>query len=519
MPNVPTYNKQVEDRGLPTVRQQADAPLSAFGGGQAVDQVFDSAGRLALDIGDVISKEQYRVDKVRYDQARIDLNKFDIENRYKWAANTQGEEAFGVQEELNNRLSKWANDYRGTLSNARQKEAFDGLVSERRSDIEQWAVRHTSQQSDLVEKYTYEASIESSKERAAIDPNNVPMELAQIGDTIIERWHGKLPEEAIAIKIKEQETDLHERVIGSILDNGDVSGAEKYFNKYSSDMSKEKKGDIERKIKVGAGLIEKKKIEQVEMAALNIIEKTSDFEKVPKQFVEMLPRETRAALRSYAKSLSDGEKINTDFSVYYDLKQKASDLGGGRDEFAKENLMKYRDKLGDTEFKEMINLQSKIKSGAAGDDDPELNGFRTRYQVVSDVLLGAGIDPTPDPKKKELSGKVASFRKLVDDRVMDFQRTHGKKANNEDVQRISDELMIKGRIEKSGLFGTSFMEKKKMNFEVAPGEKFIVDVSVVPEDIASELTKSFLANGVVPTDEDIVMAWEQLKRKRNINGN
>lgn len=519
MPIVPSYNRQVEERGLPSVRDDTNANIEAFGGGTSADKMFGSAEELALGIGDIIAKEQYRVDKVRYDQSRIDLNKFDIENRYKWAANTEGEQAFGVQEELNNRLSKWAGEYRNRLANSRQKEAFDGLVAERRNDIDKWAVQHMDRQRDAVEKATYEASIESSKERAAIDQNNVPLELAQIGDTILERWRGKLPTEAIAKEIKDHESDLHERVVGSILSYGDVPGAKKYFDKYADGISDKKRGRIENNIRVVSERIEKQKVEQVEMESLNIIEKTKDFEKVPERFVEMLPRESRSALRSYAKSIGDGEKINTDFSVYYELKQKASDINGGRDKFAKENIMQYRDKLGDTEFKEIINLQAKIKSGSVGDDDSELNGFRTRYQVVNDVLLGAGIDPTPDPKRKEMAGKVASFRKQVDDRVMDFQKTHGKKANNEDVQRISDELMIKGKIEGSGLFGTSIMETKKMAFEVSPGEKFKVDVSVVPEDIAAEFKKAFLNNGVTATDEDIVMAWERLKRKRNINGN
>ena len=504
MPSVPVYQKQVEERGMPNVRVDTDIPAEAFGVGPSFNRVADAATRFAGGIAEIAAREQDRADKVRYDQSRVALNAWERDNIYDantGAAGTVGEQAFGIEDKLNESYQKFASEHRKTLANDRQREAFDGLVAERWDHVAKWSQQHISKQKDVVEESAYVSGLESSKERAATDPSTIPMELAQISDTVLERWRGKLPTEAIQQELQKHETDLHDRVINSYLSSGQDAVALAYLEQNANRMDKDKVPGIKEKIRAGAERIKKQKVEAVELSALNIIEKTGDFGSLPPEVVEALPRESRSALRTYAKSVAKGENIVTDLDTYYEL------VNMGDAELKNVNMIGLKDKLSPTDWKKWADIQRDIRGGAKS---AALDGFRTDNQIVNDVLNSARIDPTPKPGSTD-SKRVAAFRKAVDDRAMALQKQTGKKATNEDIQKIADSLIMKGAVEGTGLMG--FNQKKKFAFEAAPGDTLVAKFKDIPDGDVSKLREKAIARGLPADDESIAKYYNNALRK------
>src|SRR5205085_9493776 len=113
----------------------------------------------------------------------------------------------------------------------------------------------------------------------------------------------------------------------------------------------------------------------------------------------------------YAKQKAKGDPIETNWTTYYDLLSLAS-TDETKDKFLSTNLLRYRGQLGDTEFKQVVELQSGLRRG---DDKAEakLAGIRTTQQVLASSLKAVGIDPnakagTPDAEL------VNSFGRAVD---------------------------------------------------------------------------------------------------------
>lgn len=513
MPSVPVYRKQVEERGIPAVRVDTDIPAEAFNVGPSFNRVVDSATRFAGGVADVVAREQERADKVRYDQSRVALNEWERNNIYdaeKGAAGTVGEQAFGIDKTLNDSYQKFVSEHRKTLANDRQREAFDGLATERWDHVAKWTQQHIARQKDVVEESAYVAGLESSKDRAATDPTTIPMELAQIGDTILERYRGKLPTEAIQQELQKHETDLHDRVISAYLANGQDAVANDYFEKNMGRIDKDKHPGIKEKIRVGAERIKKQSIEKIEQSALNIIEQTKDFDKIPPTVVAALPRESRTALRAYAKAVSRGETVETDLETYYGLIRMSNE------ELKKVNLIGLKDKLSPTDWKKWADIQGGLRGGR-GDGSvksPVLDGYRTDQQIVNDVLSAAGIDPTPSPKSGDAK-RVAAFRKSVDDKVMELQTRTGKKATNEDIQKIAEGLIMKGAVDGTGLFG--FWKKEKFAFEADPGDNLKAEFDDIPENDVIDLRAAAAKRGL-PVDDDSIAEYYNRKLRKNVNG-
>jgi len=161
------------------------------------------------------------------------------------------------------------------------------------------------------------------------------------------------------------------------------------------------------------------------------------FEQViPQSTRDLLSPQVEKGLREYWKLITEQKEPKTDPGTFYRLYTKAT-TEATKDDFAKENLMKYVGSLSRGDFSELVKLQGSIRKGDDKEADKQLDDFRTADQVINNTLATMGIDP----KDKKNEATVARIHQLVGERADTLQRNTGKKATHQDLQSITDDVI------------------------------------------------------------------------------
>lgn len=242
-----------------------------------------------------------------------------------------------------------------------------------------------------------------------------------------------------------------------------------------------------------------------------LVEQTGSVAGIPPEQWAAMDKGQRDALSTYAKNIAEGNNIPTDWNTYYQLKTQAADPTTLRS-FEREDLTKYRGKLGPTEYKELIGAQESIRQGKGV---KELDGYLTKKQIVDDALSGIGVDPTPKPGKQ--AKDVANFHRMVDNEIAAVEKVTGKKATNEEVQKITDKLTVQGRVPGSGII----FDDKKRRFQLEPGESLEVDgktvvagnIKDVPAAERVKIEAALRRNGRPVNDTEILYRYNQKLEK------
>ncbi|MDD4915745.1 MAG: transglycosylase SLT domain-containing protein [Methylococcales bacterium] len=142
----------------------------------------------------------------------------------------------------------------------------------------------------------------------------------------------------------------------------------------------------------------------------------------------------------FGRRLGKGLEPETDWSLYYRLKTNRLLLKNA-------NLMAYRNRLADAEFKQLTADQQ----GGGG------HGPTTQVRAAGDVLhsfmLQAGIDPNPKPDDRAAAGTVGRIWSAYEQRVADFEALHGRKASTQDLEKVAAQLFTRVPV-RGVLYGT-----------------------------------------------------------------
>ena len=168
----------------------------------------------------------------------------------------------------------------------------------------------------------------------------------------------------------------------------------------------------------------------------DLLDRGADVTKIPPALWSNYSGATRSAMRAYAIQRAKGVPIETDLPTYYGLMQKA---GSDPEAFVTTNLLQYRGKLDDVEFKQLTGLQLSMQRSDTKAADKDLAPFQTRSQLLDNTLTLHGIDPNAKPGTPE-GQAIAQLRRMVDRRV-EFLQDSGKKATNADIQSEIDGLL------------------------------------------------------------------------------
>lgn len=206
-----------------------------------------------------------------------------------------------------------------------------------------------------------------------------------------------------------------------------------------------------------------------------------------------IPPEKLDNLISFGQKVARGDDI-TDNSLYQELSDPVKLKSLNDQEFYQ---LKARLSEGDWQH---FATQRAAANGKGTDKMGEINSSAVN-SVLATRLQTLGIDPTP--KSADDTARVGAIKKYVTDSIIQQQRVTTKQMTDADVERHIDGLFAK-----SASFRTSFLGIPTGSSQ---GRLLTMKASNIPADIYDKLKTDFHANGIDPTDADLLGAYWKLQ--------
>jgi len=162
---------------------------------------------------------------------------------------------------------------------------------------------------------------------------------------------------------------------------------------------------------------------------------------MPAAVMNAIPAGKKDSVIEYDNKLNKGQEVETDWGLYYQLRTDRRLLKNT-------NLMALKDKLGNTEFKQLADMQqSQLAPGA------HTTSVRSAADILHGFMLQAGIDPNPKPDQKDQAATVGRIWSAFEQRVADFESLNGRKAHTQDLEKLAGQMFIQVPV-KSWLYGS-----------------------------------------------------------------
>lgn len=535
MPRVPRLNPDgvQAERALPNVQLIADRPDTSRNSAP----VFAAINKLGNTAIDMHEQEREKADQQRILEERRALNDWELQNVYdpeKGAVARRGKDAFGLQEELEGNYSKFLQEREKGLSTDTQRASFRQMAESRRESILRWSQGHVGQQIKAVEDSEYMSSLESSKERGTVDPNNLPLERSFIKQQVMTRAQreGWAPEQ-VAQELRKHDTDLQARYISGLLADKNGVAARDYFEKVKADLDPDaakklqpaidevfRRGEGQRLSeelvgRYGTGAISKidsikdpdlqdevrqrikQRISDQEQMknvaqertfeqAYNIVAKSRNLDDIAHILPSLSPAQ-QESLKSYIKK----DSTVTDREAYEEIKLGLANPGT-RAKYLQMDLNQKRHLLSDSDFQEIVKDKVALMNGDK-DTQAKLDGFLTDKETIESMLEDADISKDSD--------KARMFKEKLDRILIQHQKRTNKKATNDELRSLAKPLLLDVVTKKNRFW----FDTTKKAFELQPGDS-IEEIEVPQADaelIASELKK----RGKPATQEAIVKIY------------
>jgi len=503
MPQVPRVTRQVSTAPLPGVRRTAAETAESQGAGleqakgQASLAVADFGGTAARLAGGIAANafeaERQHADQVALLNAERQLAEWENKAIYDpttGALQRKGKDSFTLPEELAAEFDKVAGEVEKTMSTDRQRIAFNRIKAQRGLSLDLTARRHVFGEMQRYEAEELEGFLENTQNAAianALDPRRVSEELTRAVTKV--RTHGPtlgLGPEQIEKQVEAVTTKIHVGVLDRLLALDKDKAAKIYFEETRDQIKGEALARVEKALEEGSlrgegqrkadeiiaagGTIAEQRAtvksiadpelrdqvqqrveheiimkeraqreadEAVQTAAYNILDQTGDVSRIPPAQWASFDGGTKSAMRSYAEHVARGVPVQTDLPTFYRLIQMA---GNDPDAFLKENMLAYKAKLDEAEFKQLAGLQLSIKAGNTKAAEKDLSGFRTKDQIITDTLATFGIKTDAKAGSPEEKA-IAQLRRNLDIQVEAQQALTGKQPSNQDIQAMLDRML------------------------------------------------------------------------------
>ena len=233
MPSIPSGQQRVGPSPLPGIRQNPNLPIEAFGGGRALAPLA-AAGQVIDGAVQIAQKMAEDDDKLELSQAKRALDRFQIKTRNQ-AQSRKGANAKNLFSDVDTGYEKFTNDYEKGLKSNRVKQMFREMADSRRHEELGWAAGYQHKEHEREKGLEYDAAVESSKKRAAALANDPDVEIerraiyGEVADRATDQGWGP---DYTKMEMATHESELHKRVIGKILADGDPIRARDYIGKY-----------------------------------------------------------------------------------------------------------------------------------------------------------------------------------------------------------------------------------------------------------------------------------------------
>jgi hypothetical protein len=547
VPIVPGYGQpRVDLQPQPRAYKQNTSTPETYGAG--VGASLERIGTTLFD--QLYQKQRQKADQVALLDADTQLGSWAttaLLDPQHGALTVHGKDALGLPEQVLPNFDEVAGKISQGLASDDQRQAFAAQTARRRAALEERLSAHVADEMQNYDATATDAGVKLAATSAianAGNPHRVNDDLSR-GLAIIAD-HGTrmgMSADAVALQAQAFTTAVHSGVIDRLLAQGNDQVAQVWYDETKNQISGDAQAHIEAALAEGTLRAQAQKqadailakggtlTEQRDQAkaitdpklrdevtqrleheavvneaaardqeravltdAYNRVDQTHSVASIPPSVWSTLDGGARASLRSYAEQLARGVPVTTDDPTYYRLMMLAAK---DPDSFVTENLLRYKSKLGESDFKQLTEMQVSITRGDRKSADAQLDDFRTETQVVDEALTLHGIDTTGKVgKTNEVA--VARLRRMVGDQVAALQRNTAHKATNADVQGIVDNILTRQVDVPGGWFGL-----------FGPGHKRVIDLTIddVPPASKAKIALNLKARGQVANDDAILQAY------------
>ncbi|HLX21625.1 MAG TPA: hypothetical protein VKR23_15880 [Gaiellaceae bacterium] len=479
------------------------------------------------------------------------------------ALNVKGKAAVGNVDPVLGQFDDAADAIADGLTNDKQKLAFQKLRDNERQGLNLDLERHASGQLQEYDAQTVAAFSDNKQNEAAAnaqDPGRVGQALGEGVDALkaAAPRQGWSPE-VLQQKVENFQTATLTGVIGRLLDNGQTASAKAYFDETKSLIKGDALGAIEKALQVGqaksTGIQEADTIigkggtlaEQLEQAkqfpdkVREVVESriehanglkvqaehqqtetllTQSYDALTKSGGDLttIPPSVQAtlaqhmpALSSYAKTLSKGDKVETDPATFY---ARIDEAGKDPTAFAARNLLADRGKLDDADFKHLADLQLSVRKGDTAAANRVLAPFTVSTQMVNDSLVRFGLDPTAKPNTPQ--GKAnATLRTMLRQNVTDLETLTGKKATDVDIQAQLDKILSASHTTPGSWWAVvPFSGVPLSGFSDKTASTINLTIADVPAADKLQITSALQRSGRAVSDATILDAYQQMQLRK-----
>lgn len=219
-----------------------------------------------------------------------------------------------------------------------------------------------------------------------------------------------------------------------------------------------------------------------------------DYAALPASLRAAIPGDQIDNLQAYAAKRAKGIEPATDWSVYYELRRDPELLKVA-------NLMTFKGKLADSEFKSLVAEQEGLRSGKA----ENVTATRSATQILNAYLTEANIDPAPKPNKSPTSdaAKVGRAMRAQQQAITAAEQAKGRKLTPSEIEQETAKIFTNVTV-KGSWFGTN----DKPRFDVQVADKVVVPPAERAQIVAAlQATKR-------PVNEAMIL--ELYARKNNL---
>lgn len=232
--------------------------------------------------------------------------------------------------------------------------------------------------------------------------------------------------------------------------------------------------------------IEVRKTNALGDAYSQLIANKGNFMSLPTSVRSSIPPEKLPEVMEFAGKIAKGVPATTDWSLYYALKQTPQALGAA-------NLMAYRDKLSDEDFKQLSSEQADIRAGK----QDNMTHVQTAKDVLDNKLRAMGINTSPKAGDTNTAGQLGQAYAEYQKRINAEEARTGKKLSSDEMGKLADQLTTQVKVSGNG----RWWAETTPEFNVKPGDK-VVSVVVPPKE-RSRIEAALRANKKPVTDQAV----------------
>lgn len=552
---MPTVPNMVQPEALPGVRVEPQAAdVAAFGGyNRFTPNPFQGASGLSEEVERFADQQKKNADDTATIGAQSDLVKLKNSLLYdpqSGAINQKGQNALGVLDTYTQKYDDGVQQIRQGLSNPVQQDMFDRMSTKYGDELNGELHRHVAQQVQEIQKDTFQNGISVNRDDAIQNfqnPDKVQESLG-IQKSLLNTFAQQqgIPIDSDTYKNMDQEiqSKTHTGVIERMVDNGQDLAAKNYYDQNKDSIigpeadrtarlveassirgesqrmvddfanrnlsTKDAMSEIrdienpklrdEVNIRYKQNMAEQQQLQrdvqaQQYQGITDLLVQSGGKADIPVSKLVGLPASDIEGFNKLKKQLVEGDDNPENGPDYYNMKLMAA-TPQTKDDFLKQNLIDPNLKVTRNERHELIELQSKLKTGDEKADGL-LSDFRTKDEVVTGVLKSIGIDP--NNKGSGNQTKVDQFRAMVADQQTAFQKQTGKQATNQDLDQIANEVATKVIKEKGFLWNSN-----ARLFELNPGETIQgIDPGDVPRSERIKIEDALRKNNIPITDKSV----------------